>query len=373
MSSQFSHGVTPLSEFDDWLGELRKNNPVGDKPASSQTESSSWRTQINSNNKTAVYDVDGKFTIQAIHVVRERERENAAMAEIKKPRFVRIFHLYVFSGLPGLAGGVWETFAVEGLTGFDPQWSIRVVAVTDSRLEIGQSRSLPQSIIEEFGAEVTRYAFRGTRMSVWAERNGQPEMPIDVFFRKFCNAPPGSGNEERIVAVDELVSKKKQHERLSLFGSLVWDFICKEGSDFCGSEFSEDILPLAQRAGLCRRVVYDPEIHGDNVEADPGSEIWWWGPEKNVLPGVTSKSIRTFHKTGYSVDVLSDAPISESFSPMGADRLLALSQHPSAIVSFRKLYGATLSGPEMAAEIKSIGGDPGKFLLTEEGADVFCV
>jgi hypothetical protein len=57
----------------------------------------------------------------------------------------------------------------------------------------------------------------------------------------------------------------------------MWRYITKLGGDFCGEEISEDILPLAQSAGLCCRVEYDPEIHGEGIEADPGDEIWWWG------------------------------------------------------------------------------------------------
>jgi len=36
-------------------------------------------------------------------------------------------------------------------------------------------------------------------------------------------------------------------------------------------------LNRPEAAGLCERVIYNPEIHGDTIEADPGCEIWWWG------------------------------------------------------------------------------------------------
>lgn len=65
--------------------------------------------------------------------------------------------------------------------------------------------------------------------------------------------------------------------RFARFGEAMWRFITKKGGDFCGDEISEDILPLAQAAGLCCRVEYDPETHGEGIEADPGDEIWWWG------------------------------------------------------------------------------------------------
>ena len=57
----------------------------------------------------------------------------------------------------------------------------------------------------------------------------------------------------------------------------MWKYITNLGGDFCGEEISEDILPLAQAAGLCCRVEYDPAIHGEGIEADPGGEIWYWG------------------------------------------------------------------------------------------------
>ena len=65
--------------------------------------------------------------------------------------------------------------------------------------------------------------------------------------------------------------------RFARFGESMWKHITKQGSDFCWSEDSEDILPLAQAAGLCCRVEYDPAIHGEIIEADLGDEIWWWG------------------------------------------------------------------------------------------------
>lgn len=65
--------------------------------------------------------------------------------------------------------------------------------------------------------------------------------------------------------------------RFARFGEAVWKYIVKTGSDFFGCEISEDILPLAAEAGLCCRVPYDPELHGEDIDAEPGDEIWWWG------------------------------------------------------------------------------------------------
>ena len=74
--------------------------------------------------------------------------------------------------------------------------------------------------------------------------------------------------------------------RFARFGESMWKFITKKGGDFCGDELSEDILPLAQAAGLCCRIEYDPELHGEGIEADPGDEIWWWGDNFADCPDV---------------------------------------------------------------------------------------
>lgn len=64
--------------------------------------------------------------------------------------------------------------------------------------------------------------------------------------------------------------------RYARFGKAMWEMIRKHGEEFCWDEWSEDVLPLAEKARLCQRVKYDPEKHGE-MEAEPGSEIWWWG------------------------------------------------------------------------------------------------
>jgi len=72
------------------------------------------------------------------------------------------------------------------------------------------------------------------------------------------------------------MSDTQSDTRHAIFGNLVWQMIEKMGEDFFGEELSEEILPLAERAGLCSRVSYDPEKHGRGLEADPGDEIWFW-------------------------------------------------------------------------------------------------
>lgn len=76
--------------------------------------------------------------------------------------------------------------------------------------------------------------------------------------------------------------KPEPDPRHAAFGKLMWEMIREQGGDFCESEWSEEVLPLAQKAGLCQRVQYDPEIHGD-INAEPGDAIWYWGKTPNTL------------------------------------------------------------------------------------------
>jgi len=64
--------------------------------------------------------------------------------------------------------------------------------------------------------------------------------------------------------------------RYDRFGRAVWDYIEKLGDDFVGKEISEDILSLAEEAGLCWRMEYDPELHGEGIDAEPGDDVWVW-------------------------------------------------------------------------------------------------
>lgn len=82
--------------------------------------------------------------------------------------------------------------------------------------------------------------------------------------------------EARAVAAEERV---RELEPYAKFGRM---FVEKVGMDdsWWGDEWSEDVMPLAVQAGIAERVPYDPEIHGEGVESEPGDEIWVWLPLK---------------------------------------------------------------------------------------------
>lgn len=87
----------------------------------------------------------------------------------------------------------------------------------------------------------------------------------------------GNGHHPRC----EHYSPNPLDPRYAIFGKLMWELITKNGGEFCGDEWSEDVLPLAQAAGLCSRVIYSPDVHGTVCEAEPGDEIWWWGDDNS--------------------------------------------------------------------------------------------
>lgn len=80
----------------------------------------------------------------------------------------------------------------------------------------------------------------------------------------------------RAVAAEERV---RELEPYAKFGRM---FVEKVGMDalWWGDEWSEAVMPIAVQAGIAERVPYDPEMHGEGVEAEPGDEIWVWLPLK---------------------------------------------------------------------------------------------
>ncbi len=64
------------------------------------------------------------------------------------------------------------------------------------------------------------------------------------------------------------------------FGRNVWEWAKDEN---WSSEEGWQICEMAEAAGLAHRAKYDPEIHGDEIDSDPGDEIMLFYP-KPVVP-----------------------------------------------------------------------------------------
>lgn len=112
----------------------------------------------------------------------------------------------------------------------------------------------------------------GLTMMIAADKTGPPEDWGAAVIKSAFDCA------DRFLAATGEGETKGDADRFAAFGRAVWGWI-KDHPEFCGEEMSEEILPLARDAGLCRRVVYDPEIHGDGIDADPGCEVWYWGEE----------------------------------------------------------------------------------------------
>jgi len=70
----------------------------------------------------------------------------------------------------------------------------------------------------------------------------------------------------------ELASKKKELDALKAVWSVLWERFIENPAfdDFDGFDFEE----LGEKAGLLCRAPYDPEKHGEEVEAEPGEFIY---------------------------------------------------------------------------------------------------
>lgn len=64
------------------------------------------------------------------------------------------------------------------------------------------------------------------------------------------------------------------------FGKDMWAWIKEHGESVFEVEEVDDIMEIATRYGLAKKVAYDPEIH-KNIHNDDylekGDQIWWYG------------------------------------------------------------------------------------------------
>src|SRR5690606_18135580 len=122
------------------------------------------------------------------------------------------------------------------------------------------------------------YPFHGERLALAPRRECGPQHQKSMKPETESDNTAGAVAQERLVRPCEcrdwchdgrdmmsLHHPRCQHytpppadPRFARVGEAMWKYIAKLGGDFCVEEISEDILPLAQAAGLCCRVEYDP-------------------------------------------------------------------------------------------------------------------
>ena len=75
----------------------------------------------------------------------------------------------------------------------------------------------------------------------------------------------------------EAVTKRDlQIVKMAMFGERVWR-VFTDNIDSLDVEAVEEVMEIAASLNMVKRVVYDPDIHGDIDGAQPGNLIWWWG------------------------------------------------------------------------------------------------
>jgi hypothetical protein len=77
-----------------------------------------------------------------------------------------------------------------------------------------------------------------------------------------------------------------------VFGREVFKLVTDRVADMTMDEDDDEIMDIAGRHGLAKQVPYDPELHGDVPEAEPGQTIWWWGDTPNSMFGPKSPAER---------------------------------------------------------------------------------
>lgn len=66
------------------------------------------------------------------------------------------------------------------------------------------------------------------------------------------------------------------------FGRAIWQDVVDFGPEFQFLNCADDILHNTEQAGLCWRVEYDPNKHGEDLgtgmmrHVSPGQKIWLW-------------------------------------------------------------------------------------------------
>jgi len=71
----------------------------------------------------------------------------------------------------------------------------------------------------------------------------------------------------------------KTPQQFERFGRMVWKDLSEQYPDI-SDEGDDELMEMAGKCGLASKVFYNPAIHGVDIDADPGEEIWFWGDEK---------------------------------------------------------------------------------------------
>lgn len=89
--------------------------------------------------------------------------------------------------------------------------------------------------------------------------------------KTMSDLPKNSESTQKAVANEDLFSLFEMLGR-SIYAKVTGHVGCGEGDEWC-----EEVMEEAEKLGLARREVFDPEIHGHEIDAEPGEDvIWTW-------------------------------------------------------------------------------------------------
>jgi hypothetical protein len=70
------------------------------------------------------------------------------------------------------------------------------------------------------------------------------------------------------------MQQKVLHDAVYEFGVDMLRWVREHHWEFFGEEWSVEVCPILLKHGFVAREPYDPEVHGEDVEAEPGEAIW---------------------------------------------------------------------------------------------------
>ena len=74
------------------------------------------------------------------------------------------------------------------------------------------------------------------------------------------------------------MQNRKHEEKYAKLGYEMYRRVTSAVAEASGDEWCDQIMEEAERIGLARKEQYDPEVHGDGVNAERGDIIWFWEP-----------------------------------------------------------------------------------------------
>lgn len=113
-------------------------------------------------------------------------------------------------------------------------------------------------------------------------------------------------------------SNRRHEQKFAKLGYEMYRRVTSAVAEANGDEWCDQIMEEAERIGLARKEQYDPEVHGDGVNAERGDIIWFWEPfvDESILIAAPEPELQHSVVLG-TVDTLPPPTLPEESLPPG--------------------------------------------------------